>query len=65
MWRNVEHGSHGENHNEEKRPEKPKVTLSEFWQLCLEQYRIAIPQLLLTLACLFGAYAIIWVLFLR
>ena len=65
MWHDAEHNAQGENPNDEKRPEKPKVTLHEFWQLCLEQYRIAIPQLLLTLGCLLGAYAIIWVLFLR
>lgn len=52
--------------NEKERDdEKRRVTFKEFWALCMAQYRIAIPQMLITLACLLGGYAIVWFLFLR
>ena len=55
--------------NSPKRASPPddanRVTLKEFWALCLAQYRVAIPQMLITLGCLLGAYGIVYLIFLR
>jgi len=45
--------------------EPNRVTFREFIALCLAQYSIALPGLLLTVGCLLGAYGIIYLLFLR